>query len=105
MPDVTESRPPLDLDAVRETWLRPCGSCDAGLPMGCTHPTGEDYRPVMARLVGEVEALNRLVADQASGSLNQLVGLTPSGTARNMIAAMVAALQRELAQDGGRADG
>lgn len=37
-------------------FLNVCGSCDAGLPMSCTCPTG-DYRPVMLDLVREVEAL------------------------------------------------
>ncbi len=36
-----------------EPFLARCGSCDAGLPMSCTCPTG-DYRPVMADLVDEV---------------------------------------------------
>ena len=44
---------PLDLAAIEETWLQPCGACDAGLPMNCTHPEG-DYRPVMLELVTEL---------------------------------------------------
>lgn len=39
-----------------EPFLNQCGSCDAGLPMSCTCPSG-DYRPVMLDLVREVERL------------------------------------------------
>lgn len=51
-----------DLDAIASKWLRPCGSCDGGLPTVCTHPT-EDYRPVMSRLVEEVSTLRKHTAD------------------------------------------
>lgn len=47
-------RTPLDLDAIKATWLRVCGGCDAGMLTDCTHPDG-DYRPVMAALVDELE--------------------------------------------------
>lgn len=52
-----------------EPFLTQCGSCDAGLPMSCTCPTG-DYRPVMSDLVDEVLKLRAGVsawqqADQA----------------------------------------
>lgn len=53
---------PLDLDEIRDKWLAPCGACDAGLPMGCTHPEG-DYRPVMLRLVAEVERVQTKLED------------------------------------------
>lgn len=46
----------MDLTAVAEKWLQPCGACDGGLPMGCSHPD-EDYRPVLLALVEEVERL------------------------------------------------
>jgi hypothetical protein len=52
----------LDLDAITAKWLQPCGSCDGGLPMNCTHPT-DDYRPVMASLVAEVERLRKQLAE------------------------------------------
>jgi hypothetical protein len=46
----------LDLDAIEDKWLQQCGSCDAGLPLSCSHPS-EDYRPVMLRLVSEIRRL------------------------------------------------
>lgn len=47
----------LDLEEIKTKWLNQCGACDAGLPeYGCTHPD-EDYRPVMLRLVEEIERL------------------------------------------------
>lgn len=49
-----------DLDAISAKWLAPCGACDAGLPMGCTHPR-EDYRPLMLSLVLEIERLRGAV--------------------------------------------
>jgi hypothetical protein len=53
----------VDTDAIREKWLQLCGSCDAGLPMNCTHPD-EDYRPVMATLVDEIERLRTAGGEQ-----------------------------------------
>jgi hypothetical protein len=47
-----------DLIERARPFLQQCGSCDAGLPMSCTCPTG-DYRPVMADLVAEVERLRQ----------------------------------------------
>jgi hypothetical protein len=52
-----------DILSRAEPFLNPCGSCDAGMPMSCTCPTG-DYRPVMLDLVREVE---RLRAKQTAG--------------------------------------
>jgi hypothetical protein len=46
---------PLDLDVIRP-WFTLCGPCDAGLPMACTCPQG-DPRPIVAKLVAEVERL------------------------------------------------
>lgn len=43
----------LDLEAIKAKWLNLCGACDAGMGM-CTHPS-DDYRPVMQRLVDELE--------------------------------------------------
>lgn len=43
---------PLELAA---PWLQPCGACDAGLPMACTHPDG-DPRIVIAALVDALVA-------------------------------------------------
>lgn len=54
----------LDLDTIRP-WLEPCGNCDAGLRVNCTHPDG-DYRTPMAALVAEVERLRaalQVIAD------------------------------------------
>lgn len=53
--------PELDLDAIRP-WLAPCGPCDAGLPMDCSHPVG-DYRSPMALLVDEVKRLRAEIAE------------------------------------------
>ena len=46
---------PLNLDEIRDKWLALCGGCDAGIG-ACTHPDA-DYRPVMLRLVEEIERL------------------------------------------------
>jgi hypothetical protein len=46
----------MDLDEIRRKWLGQCGSCDAGLSMGCTCPE-EDVRPVILALVDELERL------------------------------------------------
>lgn len=51
-----------DLDAIASKWLRPCPSCDGGLPAECTHPD-EDYRVVMSALVEEVSTLRTRVTD------------------------------------------
>jgi hypothetical protein len=50
--------PRVDLIERARPFLQQCGSCDAGLPMACTCPSG-DYRPVMADLVAEVERLRQ----------------------------------------------
>ncbi len=41
-----------------EPWLQLCGSCDCGLPVDCTCPTG-DYRPAMLLLYREVQKLRQ----------------------------------------------
>lgn len=46
----------LDLEGIRHTWLKLCGSCDAGLPMGCTCPD-DDPRNVIKALVDHLEHL------------------------------------------------
>ena len=46
----------LDLDNIRQTWLNPCGSCDAGLPMDCTCPD-DDHRNVIFALVSHLEMI------------------------------------------------
>jgi len=56
----------LDLDAIRQ-WTNPCASCDYGLPMSCTCPSG-DPRGVIVRLLAEVENLRRDL-DQIGGQL------------------------------------
>jgi len=48
---------PLDLDAIKEKWLRVCGTCDAGVGE-CSHPA-EDYRTTMLDLVVEIEQMKR----------------------------------------------
>lgn len=48
----------LDLSEA-ESWLRPCGSCDAGLPMACTCPE-DDPRTVILRLVQEIKRMRGL---------------------------------------------
>lgn len=54
-----------DLEAIQAKWLQMCGPCDAGLPTACTHPS-DDYRPVMLRLIEEVDDLrDRLVEAEA----------------------------------------
>lgn len=45
-----------DLAQIQAEWATQCGSCDAGLPMGCTCSQG-DPRPVVARLLGEIDRL------------------------------------------------
>lgn len=52
----------VEAAAIRAKWLQPCGPCDAGLAMTCTHPD-EDYRPTMAALC---DALDRARADLAA---------------------------------------
>jgi hypothetical protein len=49
----------LDLAAIEAKWLQQCGACDAGLPTACTHPA-EDYRPVIAGLVAEIQRVRKL---------------------------------------------
>jgi hypothetical protein len=44
-----------ELAAEVEPWLRECGACDAGLPMGCTCPPG-DYRVILLKLWQAYEA-------------------------------------------------
>lgn len=53
----------IDLDAIAEKWLKPCGSCDAGLPMGCTC-SQEDFRPDMLRLVQHIQAQQDRIEQQ-----------------------------------------
>lgn len=57
----------IDLDAITERWLQICGPCDAGLPMGCSHPDA-DYRPVMAALVEEIERLRASRSSSEGGA-------------------------------------
>lgn len=69
----------MDLEAIREKWLRVCGQCDAGVyGAPCTHPSG-DYRPVMLELVTEVERLRTQraeIARQAAESHHMVVDLS-----------------------------
>lgn len=72
-----------DLLSRAQAHLVQCGSCDAGLPMSCTHPS-EDYRPVLLDLVREVERLRRVgicgnVAPSATESAPHLVCDLPAG--------------------------
>lgn len=49
----------LDLEAIKEKWLKLCGACDVGVGE-CNHP-GEDYRPVMLALVRELESQRPMI--------------------------------------------
>lgn len=46
----------LRLGTRLDVWMTPCGSCDCGLPTGCSCPTG-DPRPLIMFLVSEIERL------------------------------------------------
>lgn len=63
----------LDLDAIAEKWLKPCGSCDAGLPMTCTCPP-DDFRPDMQRLIGRAATLRARVME-LENEVARLAGL------------------------------
>lgn len=52
----------LDLTPIIQRWLAQCGSCDAGLPMPCTHPDA-DYRFPMLQLVQEIQRLRAELAE------------------------------------------
>lgn len=56
----------VDLNAIRP-WVQLCGSCDAGLPVSCTHPRG-DYRKPMLALIYEVERLREENARLRTGA-------------------------------------
>jgi hypothetical protein len=46
-----------DLQKIRDDLLRQCPSCDMGLSHACVCPPAEfDFRPIVMRLVGEIEA-------------------------------------------------
>lgn len=60
----------LDLSVIAEEWLQQCGSCDAGLAMPCTHPTG-DPRTIISRLADEVLRLRIRVAEMEDAALDQ----------------------------------
>lgn len=62
-------------EAIAEKWLQQCGPCDAGLPMGCTHPD-EDYRPVIAALLDDLAAA-AVVAEDARAALARVEALLP----------------------------
>jgi hypothetical protein len=60
--DALAAAPAWDLDAIRTTWLRECGACDAGMATACVCPDG-DPRTVILALVTRVEsAEGRLAA-------------------------------------------
>lgn len=48
----------LDLEAVKDEFLRQCGPCDYGLAYPCNCPSS-DYRPTMMRLIVRIEDLER----------------------------------------------
>ena len=48
----------IDVEAIADEWLQPCGNCDAGFPTPCTCATG-DPRPVILGLVQEIERLRK----------------------------------------------
>lgn len=53
------------LTEIRDQWSRPCGACDGGLPMMCTHPK-EDPRSVIPALVNEILTLRAFLAERAA---------------------------------------
>lgn len=59
--DALAAEPVWDLDTVRDTWLRECGACDAGMPTACVCAEG-DPRAVILALVNRVEAAERRLA-------------------------------------------
>ena len=60
---------PETLAAEVEPWLRECGSCDAGLPMGCTCPPG-DYRVVLLKVWRAHQASRVLVAEEIAAEID-----------------------------------
>ena len=66
-----------DLAAEVEPWLQQCGSCDAGLPMGCTHPEG-DYRNVLLKVWRAYETSRRDTAEEIATEITDRPGPDPS---------------------------
>lgn len=52
----------LDLDELTERWLKVCGYCDAGLPMGCSC-CADDPRPAMRELIAAARERDQLRAE------------------------------------------
>jgi hypothetical protein len=63
----------IDLDAIAEKWLKLCGHCDAGLPMGCTC-TGDDPRSDIQRLAHFIRAQQDQI-EQQNQELDWQVGI------------------------------
>lgn len=83
----------LDLDAARQ-WARQCGSCDAGLPMSCTCPTG-DPRTVIAALLAERDQYASILAE--IGDSMSPTGERPGealGTLARDVRALLAEIER-----------
>lgn len=62
----------LDLNKIYAEWLKPCGSCDAGLPMSCTCTEG-DARQVIWQLVGHLDDIYNNHALLLCSTLDQAV--------------------------------
>lgn len=60
------TRPPVDLEAVGEEFLRQCGPCDFGIPGSCACPE-RDYRSTMLDLVEEIRLLRLALAAPCLG--------------------------------------
>jgi hypothetical protein len=95
---------PETLAAEVELWLQECGSCDAGLPMGCTCPPG-DYRVVLLKVWRAYEGVERAIRRQVAEEMAQALetdrdhgdGLPISDTvSRYQAWTYAAALAREI---------
>lgn len=70
---------PLDLETVRP-WMQPCGPHDYGMPeYGCACPDG-DPRPIVVKLVAEVERLRAAIGRVEALGTNPAGGPPPDGT-------------------------
>jgi septal ring factor EnvC (AmiA/AmiB activator) len=93
----------IDLDAIAEKWLKLCGYCDAGLPMGCTC-TGDDPRSDIQRLAhfiraqqDQIEQQNQELNQQAGIIVRQRVTIAEQGDKVKELRDQVAFLNEEVA--------
>lgn len=72
----------LDLDAIAAEWLKQCGPHDYGVDTAGRNclESGEDPRPVISRLVAEVERLRGAIARVEALCTNPDGGAPPDGT-------------------------